>query len=208
MIREINFGIKRLFDVLISFLCLVIAFPFLFIGVIGIVITMPGPIFFKQKRVGKNKKEFSVLKLRTMKVNKELEENRNMSRDEERKTKWGNILRRFKVDELPQLINVLKGDMSLVGPRPTVMEHIVLYDERQLHRLDVRPGMTGLAQINGNAALVWEDRIEYDLQYINNYSIWLDIKILFGTVKVVLFGEKKYYRPLSNIKKEESKFYW
>lgn len=206
--RKINFAAKRLFDVIVSLLGLVVALPFLVVGILGILITMPGPIFFKQKRVGKNKKEFSVLKLRTMKVDKALERNRDMSRDAERKTKWGNILRRFKIDELPQLINVLIGDMSLVGPRPTVMEHVMLYDEKELHRLDVRPGMTGLAQINGNAALVWEDRIEYDLQYVENYSFMLDIRILIGTVKVVIFGEKKYYHPLSEIKKEESKYYW
>ncbi len=208
MIRKVNFCLKRYFDILISLCCLILTFPFLAIGITGIFLTMPGPFFFKQQRVGRYGEDFYVLKLRTMKVNKTAEINRDMSHDEERKTKWGNLLRRFKIDELPQLLNVLKGDMSLVGPRPTVSEHVVLYNDRELHRLDVRPGMTGLAQINGNAALVWEDRIKYDLAYIDNCSVFLDLKILIGTVKVIIFGEEKFCRPLSGMSFEESKFYW
>lgn len=208
MNRLINFTIKRLFDILISLVCLVISIPVLVIGIIGIKLTMPGPVFFKQTRVGRYNKNFDVLKLRTMKVDRELEKKRDMSHDKERKTMWGTFLRRFKIDELPQLLNVLKGDMSLVGPRPTVREHVVLYNEKEIHRLDVRPGMTGLAQINGNGSLVWEDRISYDLQYVENYSLFLDIKILIGTFKVILFGEERYLHPLSNIKLEESKYYW
>ena len=127
-----------------------------------------------------------------------------MSRDDERKTTWGNILRRFKVDELLQLINVLSGDMSLVGPRPTVIEHVQLYTDDEARRLTMRPGMTGLAQINGNGALLWEDRIEYDLKYIDNFSVGLDFYILLNTVKVVLFGEEKYLHRLSN--RSKSKF--
>lgn len=208
MIRRINFCLKRISDILISLCCLIITFPVMGIGIIGILMTMPGPIFFRQQRVGRYGTDFYVLKLRTMKVDKKAERNRDMSRDEERKTKWGNILRRFKIDELPQIFNVLKGDMSLVGPRPTVREHVILYDERERHRLDVRPGMTGLAQVNGNTALVWEDRIKYDLKYINNYSIFLDLKILLGTIKVIIFGEERFCRPLSNMSFEDSKFYW
>ena len=208
MTRKLNLYIKRIFDVTISSVGLIISMPFWLIGILGIVITMPGPVFFQQERIGKDGKPFHVLKLRTMKVDKTLETSRDMSRDNERRTPWGDFLRRIKIDELPQLINVLKGDMSLVGPRPTVYEHVVLYDEREKHRLDMRPGMTGLAQINGNASLVWEDRIEYDLRYIKDFTVLLDLHILIGTVKVVLFGEDKFVHKLSNIKLEESKYYW
>lgn len=208
MKKRINLAIKRFFDILYAFLGLLLSSPFWILGIVGILITMPGPIFFTQERVGRNGADFKIFKLRTMKVNKELEEKRDMSHDDERKTLWGNLLRRCKIDELPQLLNVLKGDMSIVGPRPTVREHVVLYDEREKHRLDVRPGMTGLAQINGNAALVWEDRISYDLMYVENMSILLDLKIILKTIMIVLLGEKNFYHPLSDIKQEDSKYYW
>lgn len=208
MKRKSFLVIKKIFDITLALIALFLTSPFWLIGMVGILITMPGPIFFTQERIGKNGKDFKIYKLRTMKVNKELEENRDMSHDDERKTMWGNLLRRCKIDELPQLLNVLKGDMSIVGPRPTVREHVVLYDEREKHRLDVRPGMTGLAQTNGNAALVWEDRISYDLMYVENMSILLDLEIIVKTVKIVLFGENKYYRPLSDIKQEDSKYFW
>lgn len=207
MKRKINLIIKRVFDILCAFFALLLSSPFWLLGIIGILITMPGPIFFMQERVGKSGTDFKIFKLRTMKVNKELEEKRDMSHDNERKTLWGNLLRRFKIDELPQLLNVLKGDMSIVGPRPTVREQVILYDEREKYRLDVRPGMTGLAQINGNTALVWEDRISYDLMYVENLSILLDLKIILKTFMIVIFGEKNFYHPLSDIKREDSKYY-
>lgn len=208
MRKMIYLTLKRGFDILCAILGLLLSSPFWLAGIIGILVTMPGPIFFVQERVGKNGADFKVYKLRTMKVNKELEKNRDMSHDDERKTSWGNFLRRCKIDELPQLINVLKGDMSIVGPRPTVREHVVLYDEKERHRLDVRPGMTGLAQVNGNAALVWEDRISYDLMYVEKMSVSLDMKIILKTVMIVLLGEGKFCRPLSDIKPEDSKYYW
>lgn len=198
MVKKINLFIKRIFDLSASFVGLVIVSPLLVIAITGILLTMPGPVFFRQERIGMDRRKFSILKLRTMKVDKKLEASRDMSKDEERRTKWGDILRRFKIDELPQLLNVIKGDMSLVGPRPTVIEHVLMYTEREAHRLDMRPGMTGLAQINGNGGLVWEDRIEYDLKYIENFSVILDLRILLSTVKVVLFGEKKYIHKLSD----------
>lgn len=208
MKRNVYLAVKRGFDILCVVFGLFLSSPFWLIGIIGILITMPGPIFFTQERVGKNGTDFSICKLRTMKVNKEFEKKRDMSHDDERRTLWGNILRRCKIDELPQLINVLRGDMSIVGPRPTVREHAVLYDEKEIHRLDVRPGMTGLAQINGNASLVWEDRISYDLMYVEKMSVSLDLKIILKTIMIVLFGERKYCHPLSDIRPEESKYFW
>ena len=174
MVRNLSLMVKRIFDIFASFFGLIIFSPILFIAMLG------------------------------MKVDKELEAKHDMSKDNERKTKWGNILRRFKIDELLQLVNVLIGDMSLVGPRPTIIEHVKLYTEHEERRLIMRPGMTGLAQINGNSSLLWEDRIEYDLKYIDHFSVGLDLYILLSTVKVVLFGETKYLHRLTN--RTKSKF--
>lgn len=188
--KKIDFFIKRCFDLLFSCLAIVILLPLLLIVSILILIIMPGPIFFKQERVGKNEKRFNILKFRTMKVDKKAEVEHDFSKDSERLTKFGSLLRRLKIDELPQLINVIKGDMSLVGPRPTVKEQTNKYNDFQKQRLLMRPGMTGLAQVNGNIELSWDERIKYDVEYINNFSIFLDIKILLKTIVVVIFGEK------------------
>lgn len=161
---------------------------------------MPGPIFFIQERVGRNKKIFNVFKFRTMKVDREAEKNLDFSKDEERLTKTGRFLRRVKIDELPQLINVLKGDMSLVGPRPTVMEQVERYTNYQIKRLNMKPGMTGLAQVNGNILLPWEQRIEYDIEYVTKFSILLDCKILLKTVGIIILGEEKFKKDEPAIK--------
>ena len=153
---------------------------------------MPGPVFFRQERVGKNGRTFDILKFRSMKVDKNAEKNHDFTKDEERKTPFGNIIRRLKIDELPQLINVFCGDMSLVGPRPTVKEQTDLYNDYQRQRLNMRPGMTGLAQVNGNISLTWDERIDYDVDYVTNFTFLLDIKILLKTVVVVIFGEDKF----------------
>lgn len=192
VMRALNLAIKRCVDILGSGIGIIILSPVFLISAALIEITMPGPVFFKQVRIGKNKKLFSILKFRTMKVDKQAEETHDVSKDEERKTPFGNFMRRTKIDELPQLFNVFKGDMSLVGPRPTFAEQAEEYDEVQIHRLDMRPGMTGLAQINGNIALPWEDRIKYDIAYVEKFNVFLDLKILIGTIKVVIFGEEKF----------------
>ncbi len=124
---------------------------------------MPGPVFFKQIRAGKHNVPSAIFKFRTMKVDKDVEINHDTSKDEERKTPLGNVLRRTKIDELPQFINVLRGEMSLVGPRPTYEEQVKMYDEFQMKRLHLPPGMTRLAQVNGNIAIPWEERIKYDV---------------------------------------------
>ena len=176
---------------------LILISPILIISILGIEIFMPGPVFFKQVRAGYKGKPFNILKLRTMKIDTIAEENHDFSKDAERLTFFGEILRRTKVDELPQLLNVFMGDMSLVGPRPTVIEQATKYDTFQRKRLDVVPGMTGLAQVNGNITLSWEDRIKYDVFYVENWSLMLDMKILFKTVAIVVLGENKFTRKLS-----------
>lgn len=192
--RTINLFVKRMSDITFGLLGLIILMP-LNILVCGLIkITMPGPIFFKQDRVGKNKKCFKILKFRTMKVDKKAESQHDFSKDVERLTTLGKILRRLKIDELPQLINVIKGDMSLVGPRPTVMEQVEMYTDYQMQRLKMRPGMTGMAQIHGNTALNWEERIHYDIKYINEFNIFIDIKILVKTILVVILGEERFKR--------------
>lgn len=199
MVRNINLLVKRVIDFFGSLIGLIIILPMLIIVSLLIIITMPGPIFFTQERVGKDKRLFKILKLRTMKVDKEAEKNLDFSKDIDRLTKIGKILRRTKIDELPQLINVLKGDMSLVGPRPTVLQQVEKYTDYQLQRLLMRPGMTGLAQVNGNISLDWEERIEYDVEYVNNFNIILDFKILLKTVAIVILGEDKFKKEKSTI---------
>lgn len=189
--------IKRLIDLFGSSIGLIFISPILIISILGIEIFMPGPVFFKQVRAGYKGKPFNILKLRTMKIDTIAEENHDFSKDAERLTFFGEILRRTKVDELPQLLNVFMGDMSLVGPRPTVIEQATKYDTFQRKRLDVVPGMTGLAQVNGNITLSWEDRIKYDVFYVENWSLMLDMKILFKTVAIVVLGENKFTRKLS-----------
>lgn len=192
--RNFNLILKRLIDIAVSLICLIILLPVFILTVLLIKITMPGPILFTQERVGKSKILFEILKFRTMKVDKEVEKNLDFSKDEERLTRLGKFLRRFKIDELPQLFNVLKGDMSLVGPRPTVMNQVKRYTTYQLQRLNMKPGMTGLAQVNGNISLTWAERIEYDIEYIDNFSILLDLRILLKTVAIVLIGEERFKR--------------
>ena len=192
MTRKLNLLVKRFFDIIISSIGIIICALFWFVIVILIKVLMPGPIFFKQDRIGKNFKIFSVLKFRTMKVDRDAEKNFKIEKDKERITFLGNILRRTKLDETPQLINVLKGDMSLVGPRPTVQQRVDEYPEHQKKRLSMRPGMTGLAQVRGTVLLSWSRRIQYDCEYVERFTVFLDLKILINTVGVILFGEEKY----------------
>ena len=193
--RQVDLAIKRAVDFLGSGIGLIVVSPIFLITVILMELFMPGPVFFKQQRVGKNGTLFNILKFRSMKVDKEAEKSHDFTKDAERMTPFGNLIRRLKSDELPQLINVFKGDMSLVGPRPTIKEQTDLYNDYQRQRLKMRPGMTGLAQVNGNISLSWDGRIKYDVEYVTNFSVLLDLKILFKTVGVVVFGEAKYKNP-------------
>lgn len=142
------------------------------------------PVLFRQTRPGMNGKPFKMVKFRTMRD--ALDSNCNPLPDEERLTKFGRLLRATSLDELPELWNVLQGDMSLVGPRPLLMEYLLLYSNRQARRHEARPGVTGWAQVNGRNAISWEEKFELDVWYVDNQSLWLDIKILFLTVLKVL----------------------
>ena len=195
--RRLNLAVKRTADIIFSAAGLIVLLPILLISAILLEVFMPGPLFFKQQRVGKNGRLFNILKFRSMKVDKALEASHDFTRDAERMTPFGKLLRRTKIDELPQLWNVLVGDMSLVGPRPTVKEQTDKYNDYQRQRLNMRPGMTGLAQVNGNVSLTWDERFVYDIEYVNNFSVLLDIKILCKTVLVVIMGEEKFKRVKS-----------
>ena len=195
--RRLNLAIKRTADIVFSAVGLIVLLPILLISAILLEVFMPGPLFFKQQRVGKNGRLFNILKFRSMKVDKALEASHDFTRDAERMTPFGKLLRRTKIDELPQLWNVLVGDMSLVGPRPTVKEQTDKYNDYQRQRLNMRPGMTGLAQVNGNISLTWDERFVYDIEYVNNFSVLLDIRILCKTVLVVIMGEEKFKRVKS-----------
>lgn len=190
--RNINLFIKRAADLLFSGIGCLILLPLFLVVALVIKITMPGPVFFKQERVAKDGKLFSILKFRSMKVDREAESTHDDTRDAERTTAFGKFLRRSKIDELPQLLNVLKGDMSMVGPRPTLKEQVDEYTPRQARRLTMRPGMTGWAQVHGNASISWDARIEYDLYYVDHFSVLLDLKILMKTILVVIYGEDKF----------------
>lgn len=172
--------IKRLLDIIISFCALVILSPILLIVAILVRIKLGSPVIFCQERPGKDEKIFKLYKFRSMSNKKD--ENGNLLPDEQRLTKFGKILRATSLDELPELFNILKGDMSLVGPRPLAVVYLPYYNEKEKHRHDVKPGLTGLAQVNGRNALNWEERFEYDIEYVNNISFINDIKILLKTI--------------------------
>src|SRR5690625_2835480 len=192
MMKELSVKIKRGIDILVSFILLMLLSPLLAATAVLIVVTMPGPVFFMQDRIGHNGRPYSIFKFRSMKVDKDAETNFAFDKDAERLTAFGRLIRRLKIDELPQLLNVLKGDMSLVGPRPTIEQQVREYDDHQRRRLDMKPGMTGLAQVNGNASLTWDERIEYDLRYISRFSLFLDMWILLKTFLIVLLGEERF----------------
>lgn len=175
---------KRLLDIVISIAVLIILFPLLLIIPLLIKAKLGSPILFRQKRPGMNATPFEMIKFRTMK--NAVDKNGELLPDVVRLTRFGRFLRSSSLDELPELWNVLKGEMSLVGPRPLLMEYLPLYNERQARRHDVRPGITGWAQINGRNAISWEEKFELDVWYVENQSLWLDCKILFLTLKKVL----------------------
>lgn len=176
--------IKRAIDILGSFLGGLLISPILIIIAILIKIKLGSPIFFTQDRVGKDGKVFKIIKFRTML--EAYDKSGEPLSDKERVTSFGNFLRSTSLDELPELINVLKGDMSLVGPRPLLVEYIDLYSKEQFRRHEVRPGMTGWAQVNGRNNLNWDEKFKMDVEYVDNVNILLDIKILFLTIFKVL----------------------
>lgn len=176
--------LKRVFDILIAFIALIILSPILLIISFFILIRMGTPIIFTQRRPGKDGKIFNIIKFRTMLNDKDA--NGNYLPDEQRLTQLGIWLRNSSLDELPELINVLKGEMSIVGPRPLLIEYLPLYSDHQARRHDVLPGITGWAQINGRNALTWDEKFNFDVWYVDNHNILLDIKIILRTVSKVL----------------------
>jgi undecaprenyl phosphate N,N'-diacetylbacillosamine 1-phosphate transferase len=185
--------IKELFDRTISLLVLIVLSPVFLIIVVLIKLDTSGPVFFIQMRVGKNGIPFKSIKFRTM-IQRAIETGLgiNIQQDDERITRVGEFLRTWSLDELPQIINVLKGDMSLVGPRPTLAYQVERYTEFQRKRLLAKPGITGWAQVNGRNAISWEERIKLDVWYVENWSLWLDFKIMLKTIKVVMKKEGLY----------------
>jgi len=185
--------LKDIFDKVLSILMLLILLPVLIVCAIAIKIDSRGPVFFIQERVGKNGKTFKTIKLRTMHVGAhEKTKGRYIAKDELLVARVGRILRRTGIDELPQLMNVLKGEMSLVGPRPTLKYQADKYDEFQKKRLLMKPGITGWALVNGRNKLTWPERIKRDVWYVEHWSLWLDLKILLKTIWVVAKGEGLY----------------
>jgi lipopolysaccharide/colanic/teichoic acid biosynthesis glycosyltransferase len=185
--------LKRIFDILASGIALIVLFPIF--AAIGIFIKLDskGSVFFVQERAGKDGKIFKAYKLRTMIQGADKKtEGIFINRDNLYISRIGKFLRRSGIDELPQLINVLKGDMSLVGPRPTLKYQVENYNDIQKQRLLIKPGITGWALINGRNKLTWPERIKLDIWYIENRSFWLDLKILFRTIIVVVNGEGMY----------------
>ncbi len=179
--------IKRLLDLLFACIILIIFLPVIIIITFVLAINNNGSPFFVQERPGKNEKIFKLIKFQTM--NNKRDSNGNILPDGERITKIGKIIRKLSIDELPQLINVLKGDMSLVGPRPLLIEYLTLYNEKQKQRHKVKPGITGWAQVNGRNAIYWEEKLNLDVLYVNNISFFLDLKILFLTMIKVFKAE-------------------
>jgi lipopolysaccharide/colanic/teichoic acid biosynthesis glycosyltransferase len=179
--------LKLSFDFFVAFIGFLIILPIFILVFILLAINNNGQSFFIQERPGKNSRIFKVVKFKTM--NDRKDKNGQLLPDADRLTSIGRFVRQTSLDEIPQLINVIKGDMSLVGPRPLLVEYIPLYNEFQMRRHEVRPGITGWAQVNGRNAISWEKKFELDVYYVDNMSFWLDVKILFLTIKKVFKSE-------------------
>ena len=175
---------KRLLDIIIASIALVLLSPLYFYVAYKVKKNLGSPVLFRQVRPGLHGKPFEMIKFRTMKD--ALDEQGNPLPDSERLTPFGKMLRSTSLDEMPELWNVIKGDMSVVGPRPLLMEYLPLYNKEQAKRHDVRPGMTGYAQVNGRNAISWEEKFKLDTWYVENQSIWLDFKIMLKTVQKVI----------------------
>lgn len=179
--------VKRLLDITISLIALFFLLPLMSLIYLLVIMNLGSPAFFLQERVGKDNKIFKMIKFRTMKNS--TDKNGNLLSDNERVTKFGSFLRSFSLDELPELINILKGDMSLVGPRALLVQYLGLYNDEQIRRHEVLPGLTGWAQINGRNSITWSEKFKLDVWYVDNWSLWLDIKIFFLTFWKVLKRE-------------------
>lgn len=182
-----NRFLKRFFDIILSFFSLVLLSPLLAVLAVLVRTKLGSPVLFTQERPGKNGKIFRLYKFRTM--TDERDENGELLPDDVRLTRFGQMLRSTSLDELPEFFNILRGDMSFIGPRPLLVSYLPLYNEKQRHRHDVRPGLTGLAQCSGRNLLSWEDRFDLDVEYVQNLSFGMDISIIFRTVRGILKKE-------------------
>ena len=183
--------IKRLLDILLSGCALIVLSPVLLLVAVLVRTKLGSPVIFCQERPGKNEKIFKMYKFRSM--TDERDENGELLPDEVRLTKFGRLLRSTSLDELPELWNIFKGDMSIVGPRPLLVQYLSRYDEEQRHRHDVRPGLTGLAQASGDVDMTWERQFKLDVQYVRNITFFNDIKVIFMTVKRVCLRNQHQY---------------
>jgi lipopolysaccharide/colanic/teichoic acid biosynthesis glycosyltransferase len=190
--------VSRVLDILLASLLLALSSPLLAVAALAIRLESPGPVFYRQRRVGRHGQPFEIWKLRTMVPGAEsMGAGIYVLEGDPRITRSGRLLRRFSLDELPNLINVLKGDMAMVGPRPTVQEQVDRYTERQRRRLEVKPGITGWAQINGRTSLPWPERIELDVWYVKHRSLRLDLRILARTAWMLATGQGLYSEDLT-----------
>jgi lipopolysaccharide/colanic/teichoic acid biosynthesis glycosyltransferase len=184
---------SRVLDIVLAGIGLVLAAPLLLIAAVAIKLDSRGPVIYRQRRVGKGGQQFEVYKLRTMRLGSDpVGVGTPVLEDDPRVTRVGGLLRRFSLDELPNLVNVLRGELAIVGPRPTLAAQVELYTERQRRRLEVKPGITGWAQVNGRAGISWEERIELDVWYVDNHSLALDLRILARTARLLLTGQGLY----------------
>jgi lipopolysaccharide/colanic/teichoic acid biosynthesis glycosyltransferase len=184
---------RRALDIVVGALGLAVAWPVLAVAAIAIRLESPGGVLYRQRRIGRDGRPFEVIKLRTMVAGAErLGAGLSVDSGDARITRVGRVLRRTSIDELPNLVNVLRGEMSLIGPRPTLPHQVEAYDERQRGRLAVRPGITGWAQVNGRASLPWPERIELDLYYIEHRSLALDLEIVRRSLRVLVAGDGLY----------------
>lgn len=196
--RKVQLLIKRLIDIILSCVSLIVLFPFFAIIAVLIKLDSQGPVFFLQERIGKNQERFKVFKFRTMIDNAiNIGTGIKTGEGDPRITKTGKILRKTSIDELPQLLNVLIGNMSLIGPRPAIENHLIQYMDDDYTRFHMKPGITGLAQINGRSAIPLKARLKYDREYIKNYSLLMDLSIFFRSIFVVFRGSDLYYRKIN-----------
>ena len=190
--------IKRILDFVLSLLALIILSPLMLVLYILVRVKLGKPAIFKQERPGKDEKIFTLYKFRTM--TDEKDEEGNLLPDSKRLTKFGRVLRSASLDELPELVNIIKGNMAIVGPRPLLVRYLPYYTEEERHRHDVRPGLTGLAQISGRNLMKWEEKLEKDLEYVKTYNFYNDLKIIIKTIKKVLKREDVVSSETVNVK--------